>query len=79
MGSANFEEEEPGMNIPVHVDILLSRYYHTYFYVFFMFWQNDDGMRGNKSIRAHHAVEVVQFSRLLIGQLTPLLASDWLR
>ena len=77
MGSANFEEEEPGMNIPVHVDILLSRYYHTF--MFFIFWQNDDGMRGNKSIRAHHAVEVVQFSRLLIGQLTPLLASDWLR
>ena len=66
------------MNILVHVDILLSRYYHIFMF-FITFWQNDDGMRGNKSIRAHHAVEVVQFSRLLIGRLTPLLASDWLR
>ena len=43
VGSANFEEEEPGMNIPVHVDILLSRYYHIFmfFYVLAKWWWNE--------------------------------------
>ena len=41
MGSANFEEKEPGMNnIPAHVDIYTQ---DIIIFSCFMFWQNDDG------------------------------------